>query len=429
MSTEKETPKVDSNTPTKVPVSKGTGFVLPESHTAHSDTKGAKPSPVAVKPIEPNAIHHTEPETKATKKPHKLVTWMKKHRLATALIAIIFVSSITGGIVYALRKPRELPKLGADSSPSPTPTPVPTKKASPLTGVEVDIPVAEQPVFASIVENLIGTGNARPQSGLSSAGVVYEALSEGGITRYLAVWQADVPKDIGPVRSMRPIFYDSAMEYGAPTAHAGGSTDGIARIQSGQGFKDIDHSAYGNSFRRITTRYAPHNLFLSGSEMLAILKNKGWDKAPTFTPWPRKDDNASPTPNASAITVDFSTVDYRASFAYNAGSNSYLRSVAGKPDLDNAADLKQISPKTVIVVYASVAAGTQPNGKPKTDIDITGTGKGIIFQDGIATPMTWTKSGSLARMKFTDTDGKEVALNRGQSWVSYVPASMPVSYK
>lgn len=426
MSADKETPKVSPELPAEMSSSQGTGFQVPISHTAHSDRK---PSHVAAKPIEPSPIHHTEPATKAPKKPHKLGVWIKKHRAATALIAIILVGSITGGVVYALRKPRELPKLGADSTPSPTPTPVPTKKASPLTGVEVDIPVAEQPVFASIVENLIGTGNARPQSGLSTAGVVYEALSEGGITRYLAVWQADVPTDIGPVRSLRPIFYESAMEYGAPVAHAGGSTDGLALAQSGQGFKDMDQFYNGDYFRRITTRYAPHNLFTSGQNLLKLMAAKGWNKPPTFTPWARKDDSASPTPNASTITIDFSTADYRTSFAYDTGTNSYLRSIAGKPDLDNAASLKQISPKTIIVVYAAVAAGTQPNGKPKTDIDITGAGKGIIFQDGLATPMTWTKSGATARMKFTDSEGKDIALNRGQSWVSYVPASMPVSYK
>jgi hypothetical protein len=191
----------------------------------------------------------------------------------------------------------------------------------------------------------------------------------------------------------------------------------------------MDQFFNGSFFRRITTRYAPHNLFSTGADLLKLVAAKGWNTVPTFTPWTRKDDAASEAPNATAITIDFSAPDYRAGFTYDKATNSYPRTIAGKPDLDQAAGLKQVTPKTVIVVYAGVAAGTQPNGKPKTDIDITGTGKGIIFQDGIATPMTWTKSGSLARMKFTDTDGKEVALNRGQSWVSYVPASMPVSYK
>ena len=405
--------------------SKEPEFELPESHTAHSSTR---PSRIKVEPLPTAHQHAPEPHT-TTKHPGKIKAWISHHKIITTLLVLILVGSITGGVVYAMRKPKSLPKLGSEATPSPSPTPTPTKKASPLTGVEVDIPTADQPVFASIIENLVGTGNARPQSGLSSAGVVYEALSEGGITRYLAIWQADVPTDIGPVRSLRPIFYDSAMEYSTPVAHAGGSTDGLALANSGQGFKDMDEFFNGNYFRRISTRYAPHNLFTTGPQLLKLVAAKGWNTLPTFTPWARKDDAASATPNAGAITIDFSTIDYRVAYAYDAGTNSYLRSIAGKPDLDNAASLKQISPKTIIVVYASVTPGTQPNGKPKTDIDITGTGKGMIFQDGMATPINWAKSGSTARMKFTDDNGKEVALNRGQSWVEYVPANMPVTYK
>ena len=427
MDPKKNTKDQPDTTPEDQPTNlAGSGFTLPESHTAHSSSKHSR---IKVEPLPASSQHVPEPHH-ATKRPNKLTAWMKHHKIATTLILLVVIGGISGGVAYALlRQPATLPELGAESTPSPTPTPTPTKKASPLTGVEVDIPVADQPIFASIVENLVGTGNARPQSGLSSAGVVYEALSEGGITRYLAVWQTDIPTDIGPVRSLRPIFYDSAMELGAPVAHAGGSTDGLALANSGQGFKDMDEFINPTYFRRITTRYAPHNLFTSGQNLLKLVTTKGWGKPPTFTPWARKDDAGSATPNASAITIDFSGADYRVSYSYDKGINSYLRNIAGKPDLDNAASLKQISPKTVIVVYASVAAGTQPNGKPKTDIDITGSGKGIIFQDGIATPMTWTKSGSTARMKFTDAEGKEVALNRGQSWVEYVPTSLPVSYK
>lgn len=427
MDKDKETPKHDADGHESTPLPEaGLGFKLPESNTAHGTSK---PSVVAAKPLHNEALHSTEPDTKAKKTHGGLGGWIKHHRVATALMIILLIALITAGVVYATRKPRELPKAGAETTSTPTPTPAPTKKASPLTGVEVEPAIADQPVFASIIENLVGTGNARPQSGLTSAGVVYEALSEGGITRYLAVWQADVPTDIGPVRSLRPIFYDSAMEYSAPVAHAGGSTDGLALANSGQGFKDMDQFFNGSSFRRITTRYAPHNLFSTGADLLKLVAAKGWNTVPTFTPWTRKDDAASEAPNATAITIDFSAPDYRAGFTYDKATNSYPRTIAGKPDLDQAAGLKQVTPKTVIVVYAGVAAGTQPNGKPKTDIDITGTGKGIIFQDGIATPMTWTKSGSTARMKFTNSEGKEIALNRGQSWVSYVPANMPVTYK
>lgn len=356
--------------------------------------------------------------------------WWKTRRGKLFLVAgAVIVLLAGGGVAYAITRKKPVvtnPTESPTPSASPTETPKATK-ASPLTGVEVTPAQADQPVVASIVENL--APNARPQSGLSSAGVVYEALSEGGITRYLAVFQADVPKDIGPVRSLRPVFYDMAMEYGTPVAHAGGSTDGERLAKSGRGFKDLDQFYNGSYFRRINSRAAPHNLYIYGPKLVELASSKGWGAAPTFTPWPRKDDAKSATPNASVITVNFSGPDYREVFRYSPDTNSYLREIAGKPDLDAAAENKQINPKTVILLYAVTSSGVQPNGKPKTDIQITGSGKGLVFQDGIATAVTWSKASETARLKLTDSTGAELKLNRGQSWVSIVPTTIPASWQ
>lgn len=356
--------------------------------------------------------------------------WWKTRRGKLFLVGGVLLLIIAGsGIAYAITRKKPIVRVETPSpSPSTTPTETPkATKASPLTGVEVTPAQADQPVVASIIENLYP--NARPQSGLSSAGVVYEALSEGGITRYLALFQADVPTDIGPVRSLRPVFYDMAMEYGAPVAHAGGSTDGERLANSGKGFKDLDQFYNGSYFRRISSRPAPHNLYIYGPKLVELAGAKGWGAAPTFTPWPRKDDEKSTAPNATTITVNFSGPDYREVFRYSADTDSYLREIAGKPDLDAAVSGKQVNPKTVIVLYAATSSGVQPNGKPKTDIQITGTGKGVIFQDGTATTITWTKAAETSRMKFTDATGNEVKLNRGQSWVSIVPTTLLASWQ
>ncbi len=352
----------------------------------------------------------------------------KRGKITLAIIGCVVIIAI-GGTAYALtrKKPVQRVELPAVKS-TPTESPVvKTTKPSALTGVEVEPTRADQPVVASIVENL--APNARPQSGLSSAGVVYEALSEGGITRYLALWQVDIPPDIGPVRSLRPVFYDMAMEYGAPVAHAGGSSDGLALARSGKGFKDLDQFYNGNWFRRISSRQSPHNLYIYGPKLVELATTKGWGAAPTFAPWTRKDDAKSATPNASVITINFSGADYRVVFRYDPATNSYLREVGGKADTDAAAGGKQINPKTVILLYASVAAGTQPNGKPKTDINVIGSGKGVVFQDGVATPVAWTKTSESSRLKLTDSNGTDVQLNRGQSWVSIAPANLPATWQ
>jgi hypothetical protein len=116
-------------------------------------------------------------------------------------------------------------------------------------------------------------------------------------------------------------------------------------------------------------------------------------------------------------------------FRYDAASNSYLREIGGKPDVDAAANNKQVNPKTVIIIKATAVAGKQKNGKPKTDIDIIGKGTAYIFQDGTVTEVNWVKNSATDRMQFLDSVGAPVALNRGQAWVSIVPTTLPPTWK
>lgn len=389
-----------------------------------SDTP--RPHPDGLPPVRQKAnVGFATPQ-----KQSRLKRLWRERKAAVIIGSLILVSLLGGGSLLAYRafnKPTQPSQVAAapESTPTPTPTPIIT---SLLTGVEVSQDKANQPIMASIVENLGGVGGARPQSGLSSAGVIYEALAEGGITRYLALFQADVPADIGPVRSLRPVFFDTAMEYGAPVAHAGGSSDALASVRNNKTFKDLDQFYNGAYFRRINSRYAPHNLYIYGPKLTELVTKKGWNKPPTFAAWPRKDDAPSATPNATSITANFSSPMYLAQFSYDKASNSYARTLAGQADVD-AVNKQRIKPKTVIAIYAATAGGVQRNGKPKTDIDIIGTGKGVIFQDGIATPMTWTKPGLSARMSFKDSSGAEIKLNRGQSWVCILPSDRPATYK
>lgn len=345
----------------------------------------------------------------------------------------IAILVLGGGIGWYAYAHRSKPAVAVETKPSasPTPEPTPVLKASLLTGALVDPAKADLPVRASIVENLGGPlpNAARPQSGLSTAGVIYEALSEGGISRYLAIWQSDVPSDIGPVRSMRPIFFDLAQEYTTPVTHAGGSTDGIARIQNSGTFRDLDHSFIGNAFRRITSRAAPHNLYINADSYNLLLKTKKWDNVPTFTAWARKDDSPAETPTASVITTDFSGPMYTSTYTYDKATNSYARTNAGVADVDAANNNARITPKTVIVLYTTTSYSTQANGKPQTNITITGSGQGVVFQDGTATTITWSKASAAGRMKFTGPDGQELKLNRGQSWVAILPTGRAATYK
>lgn len=306
------------------------------------------------------------------------------------------------------------------------PKPEPPKTvADPLTGLQVDPAAAQQPVAGVMIENL--DPDARPQSGLSQAGIVYEALAEGGITRFLALFQEPFPATIGPVRSLRPYYLDWGLEYNAPVAHAGGSEPALAQVGP-SGLKNIDALVYdGSYFYRATDRYAPHNLYTNNDLLTNIVAKLGFATAPSFTPIARKADSAEATPTHPKINISFSTSSYAVEYDYVAATNSYARFLAAKPHIDRNTG-QQILVKNVVVEYVPASYSTQQDGKPETDLGIIGQGKALIFTDGGVTAATWSKASIAAPTQLLDAAGQPIKLNAGNTWVSVIPTINLVTY-
>lgn len=347
----------------------------------------------------------------------------KKTKLIIAAVAFVF---IIAAVAIYFWPHRHSPTSRASVATKNIQTTIkPATAPSLLTGVEVSPEAAKQPVVAVVIENFYP--DARPQSGLSSAGVVYEALAEGGITRYLAMFQDSLAPDIGPVRSLRTYFIDWGLEYNAPVAHVGGNADALDLIKP-LNMKNLDQFYNGSYFRRVTSRYAPHNVYINDVQMKKLLNDRGYAGEPTFTPWPRKDDKKPDSLTASTITVNFSGADYQAKFEFDPGSNCYVRFVRNTPDVD-ANDKVAVKPKNVIVMYMPTQFGATKIGEATVVMQTVGTGKAIIFMDGVATEATWKKASHEGRTQFYDASGTEIKLNRGQTWVSVVPVGKEVSYK
>jgi len=366
-------------------------------------------------------------ESQPTKRP--FLTKRKKIILLIAAAAVVVAGS--GAVIwYKLAHP---PKKVAAAvmltpQPTPSPTPVPTTAPSPLTGMTVSPTGAQAPVVGVMIENLYPY--ARPQSGLGEAGIVYEALAEGGITRFLALFQEPLPSSLGPVRSLRPYYLDWGLEHNIPVAHAGGSQPALAEIGP-LGLKDINALRYdGTYFYRITTRFAPHNLYTSGTKLASLLTALGFNQAPTFTPLPRKDDAPSSAPTAADIKIPFSPTSnnaYNAEYKYNAALDDYWRYEGGAPQTDMLTG-KQIQVKNVVIQFVPVTYGTQDDGEPDTDYHLIGTGPALVFEDGSVTPGTWSKTSDAAQTQILDTTGAPIKFNRGNTWFSVVPTGTGVTY-
>ncbi len=380
----------------------------PQNNEATKPSSDVPPKPAAAAPS-------------GSKRKHHPLQWIKTHKKKTAIIAVLLVLFLGGGSVLAYTQLRK------DPPPTPAPAPVveekpveppaPTTKASPLTGVQVSPELADRPVTGMVVEN---SPEARPQSGLSEAGVVFEATAEGGITRFIAFWQEAQPKNIGPVRSLRPYFIDWALPFQASVGHVGGSPQALSEVGP-TGLRDIDQGGNGKYFRRTTDRYAPHNVYTTSGEQDSAQRDKGFTKS-EFTPWPRKADEPMATPTKNNITFDISSALFRVNYTYDKASNTYPRKVAGEPHI-NREDKKQIAPKVVIVLkMAHRLVDAQHYG-----ITTTGSGTAYVFQDGGVTEGTWSKADRKSMFEFKDTAGAPIKLNAGQAWISILPADRGVT--
>lgn len=280
-----------------------------------------------------------------------------------------------------------------------------------LDGVVVDPSVSNLFPWAVMIENLAST---RPQSGLSDAGVVYEALAEGGITRFLAIFATEENLgDMGPVRSARPYFVDWASEYDGMYVHVGGSPQGLARI-SELDLRDINQFYNAGTFKYRTDKNPPHHMFTDYNKLTFTQRDKSYPEEGSYTSWLFKDDAAlSERPlEAKTISIDFSAFSYQVEYSYERESNTYLRSQGGAPFFDANTDT-QIAPKNVVLQFVSISNFDAQ----RLDITTTGSGNALVFRDGVAVEATWKKTTPTSRTIFYDLQGEEMEFNAGQTWV------------
>lgn len=351
------------------------------------------------------------PEPK--KKPlQRLKSWIKNHKKASITIAAGLVILIGGGVTLAVINSQPEPEPEPVKKVAPKPKPKPVYYSS-LTGVKVEDEAAtKQAVTAIMIEN---SPDARPQSGLKDSGVVFEAIAEGGITRFLVLYQQEKPKLIGPVRSLRPYYVDWLAPFQASVAHVGGSKKALDEVRNGK-YRDIDQFFNPGAYWRATDRYAPHNVYTSFERLDALNKQKGYLKS-EFDSFPRKDDSASEEPVATTINVTLSSALYNSSYTYDKKSNSYLRSQAGLPHNDREAG--QINPKVVIVMRSPMTHVMEDGYRES--IRTTGKGTAWVFQDGTVVEGQWNKNSRSEQLYFTNKAGEEIELNRGQTWITVVP--------
>jgi hypothetical protein len=307
------------------------------------------------------------------------------------------------------------------TEPPPTTTP-PTLVPAPLTGLLVTPESAARHPIAVMVDDL---SPARPQSGFNSASIVWHAPAEGGIPRYMMVFQDTVPKGVGPVRSSREYYVEWAAELKAMYVHAGGSPQALATLRAkgqGQWVYNADEFRWGSPyFWRTTDRFPPHNLYTDGAHLRALAKKLKANDGPMKPAWQFGPD-ASPDqrPTGGSIRIDYPTEIIR--YRYDAATNTYIRYIndSTKPQRDRA-DGKVVAPKNVVILR--MAFGPLNDGHPqKHRLEAQDVGKGVAYiaTNGVTIKGQWRKASPTAPTLLFDGSGKPVVLTAGQTFVQVI---------
>ena len=324
-----------------------------------------------------------------------------KVSVIVATISIILVIDVSLLLFLGSKKDSTLPKITKKNSKTPT--------------IEsnlkiVDLNSKTRP-YAVMINNL---GAARPlQSGLQDAMIIYEMIVEGGLTRYMAVFQDQNTERIGSIRSARHYFLDYALENDAIYVHHGNSPQAAADFKTlniDRISVDASKTGWRDKSLNVSTE---HTLFTS----IAKLNNGVGNK--------RKTRNKDFLLNYSETPIDLSTKEgaikannieitysgsVKSSYEYDESAQNYKRSVNGKAHTDYVTK-KQYTFKNIITYQVSNTSLNDGSGKDRQTLDNIGSGEGYYITNGYAVPITWSKSSRSSQTVYKYKDGTEIDVN------------------
>lgn len=351
-------------------------------------------------------------------------SWARKRVLTVVAIVVLLVGSAVAG--YLLLGAKAGSKSNRNDN---TNTDLAKEDSVPrrIDGVLDDPEDQNRHPVAIMVENHTAS---RPQSGLDKANIVFEALAEGGITRFLALYTLTDPiQEIGPVRSARPYYIDWARGYNAMYVHIGGSPKALARLSSTNVF-DLNQFFNSQYFYRDKTRdvASEHTLYTSAKLMQLALLDK---QAPTegdYQPWKYKPDaDSSSRPASQHISINFSTFSYKVDYEYDPVKNDYARQQAEQPHVMR--DGTAIRARNVVILTVKRRLEEPVDGKGRLEMDTTGAGAARYFLDGKEIIGTWSKRSPQDPLELRLEDGSDLQLNAGQTWVEVVPPDQEVTVR
>jgi hypothetical protein len=279
---------------------------------------------------------------------------------------------------------------------------------APLTGLPDPSGISH--TRGALAVKIDNTPEARPQSGLDAADVVYEEVVEGGITRFWSVFNSAAPTTIGPIRSIRVMDPNIVSPLGGVVAYSGGTPDNVTLMRAAP-VTSVDENNAGDAFSRSTTRDPPHNLY--GASLKLWDRGESAPPKPIFTYLGKGDTFAGE--GIEQFHIGFSP-GYDPTFTFDPASRTWKRSYGATPFTDISGT--QIAPTNVIVQFVNYSADG--------DGQLIGDGDAWVFSDQHLVRGRWTKPDAKTPTKFVDAAGAPIQLTPGRTSVELVPAGASV---
>ena len=325
------------------------------------------------------------------------MSWIR-NKAVIAVAAVVVLAGLVTGALLAFRG-------GGQPNPvSATPSPTARPLLSPFTGEPVP---SLNRVLAVKIDNIV---NARPQTGLTHADIVYVLPVEGGLSRFLAVFSSHYPPVIGPVRSAREDDLELLRQFGRPAfAYSGATATLLPYIQRTARIVNL-YSGTTRGYYRDTSRVAPYNLYAHTRQLLAQAQaaSKARDIGFRFGP---------PPPGGRATRsapVSYPAASFR--FTWSANKGRWLVAMDGTPA--KTTDGGRLAPATVVIQYTTVRTSRfLEYGKPPPYAESAGSGTALVLRDGKAWTTHWSRPNANAGTTFTTASGRRMTFTPGQVWV------------
>lgn len=345
----------------------------------------------------------------------------KRYRRAAVPIIAVAAVALTGCVAEPMPTPSASPSASVvpayvDTYVEPEPT-----QLAPLRGTTVAAGSVSGPALSAKVDN---HPDARPQFGLEHTDIVYEELVEGGLTRYVAIWQSTVPDLVGPVRSIRPMDPDIISPYRGIVAYSGGQWAFVNLMRNTPVVNAIHGQAdTRHTFYRVKGRPGPHDVLVKAPQ---VIKDFGPLPAPaqawSYALTPDASSAAKEGEPATVLKYRFSSLMWGA-WSYQPETERYYRTQANRgPDLDTAGN--QLNATNVVVLRVHVK---NRSTIPTTILNTVG--EAWVFTGGHVIHGSFSKSSRSAPLYLYDDNGFTIQLAAGNTWVELVPTTGSVSFE